>query len=45
MKQLPITYPYDTIYEINRKKTNSSNNCIELDLLNTNLNKIEEKFL
>ena len=44
MKQLPITYPYATIYEINRKKTNSSNNCIELDLLNINLNKIEEIF-
>jgi len=39
-----LTYPYATIFEISRKKENVSINFIELDLLNTNSEKLDTLF-
>lgn len=44
VKQLYLTYPQATIYEIGRKNRNVDKNYIELDLLSTNPFKVDEIF-
>lgn len=43
-KRLILTYPNATIYELIRKKDNAGENCINIDLLNTDSLKIDKLF-